>query len=167
VRRMRWGANRRGTLHAKRGQTTVPATAISKLRQQDATSSVAIATASPQGEANVATENITAAETQSLPLEGKVPNGCEADEVGRKSLRYPKCGEAAKYHARHRHNRIIKAASRHALRCHSLTASTRCHLISRLAPTASPQGEASGAAHTAHLYIENGPGGSASPGPVL
>ena len=26
---------------------------------------------------------------KSLPLEGKVPNGCEADEVGRESTRYP------------------------------------------------------------------------------
>ena len=28
---------------------------------------------------------------KSLPLEGKVPNECEADEVGRESTLYSKC----------------------------------------------------------------------------
>ena len=39
-------------------------------------------TASPQGEAKIS-------RSKSLPLEGKVPNGCEADEVERKSPLHP------------------------------------------------------------------------------
>ena len=42
-------------------------------------------TAFPRGKAYGARQNAAPAQ-KSLPLEGKVPNGCEADDVGRESL---------------------------------------------------------------------------------
>ena len=69
---------------------------------------------------------------KSLPLEGKVPNECEADEVVRESLQQ-RCGNAA--------GNATRQGTRHR-RC--VVAARRCHLISRLTPTASPRGEACG-----------------------
>ena len=73
---------------------------------------------------------------ESLPLEGKVPNGCEADEVGRESP----C------------NLNRKGTRPSALYCTAIASprEKRCHLISRLTATASPRGEAYGLSRKLH-----------------
>ena len=92
VRRMRWDAQHCFNLAAvqrtagkHKGKTAFAA--ITPLHAKDATSSVGFRRQLPlEGKPNPTAKSTLPAATQSLPLEGKVPNTCEADEVGRTSL---------------------------------------------------------------------------------
>ena len=105
------------------------------------------APASPRGEANLAAK--TTPSQQSLPLEGKVPNASEADDVERESPQDFMAGKSTATYCTTKSllqsrttelNRINKAPPLHHR--HKPAATKRCHLISRLPPPASPQGEA-------------------------
>ena len=64
----------------------------------------------------------------------------------------------------HRHKRIIKAAGRHALHCHILTATTRCHLIHRYRDSFPSRGSLWRAPHRRAFVHRKWPRGIRIPG---